>query len=39
MKWGADAPNSRSIQNAQTWNDIKLADVESILDCDRLDTF
>ncbi len=35
----ADAPNSRPIQNAHKWNVIKLEDVDSILDCDRLDIF
>ncbi len=28
-----------TIQNAHKWNDIKLEDVDSILDCDRLDIF
>ncbi len=27
------------IQNAHKWNVIKLEDVDSILDCDRLDIF
>ncbi len=35
----ADAPNSIPIHNAHTWNVIKLGDVDSILDCDRLDIF
>ncbi len=35
-RW-AYAPNSIPIQNAHKWNGIKLEDVDSILDCDRLD--
>ncbi len=39
VKRRADAPNSIPIQNAHTWNGIKLEDVDSILDCDRVDRF
>ncbi len=37
-RW-ADAPNSIPIQNTHKWNVIKLEDVDSILDCDRVDIF
>ncbi len=37
-RW-ADAPNSIPIQNTHKWKVIKLEDVDSILDCDRVDIF
>ncbi len=39
VKGIADAPNSIPIQNAHKWNGINLEDVDSILDCDRVDRF
>ncbi len=35
----APLPHNPSLQNAHKWNDIKLGDVNSILDCDRLYIF
>ncbi len=38
-KAGMQCSKQYTIQNAHKWNDIKLDDVDSILDCDRLDIF